>query len=76
VSKVLIQSWQQDDKNCAVQLGSQTYIAMRHACAQFQLSNAFKCKMAAGSYLNFDNDHNVSRIYGNPTLNKMTPVWR
>jgi hypothetical protein len=32
--------------------------------------------MAAGGHLDFDNDHDVYRIKGNSTLNKMTPVWR
>jgi hypothetical protein len=31
--------------------------------------------MAANSYLEINNEPNVSRINGNPTLNKMTPVW-
>jgi hypothetical protein len=31
--------------------------------------------MAAGGHFHFDNDNNVSRIKGNSTLNKMTPVW-
>jgi hypothetical protein len=31
--------------------------------------------MAAGGHFHFNNDHNVSRIKGNSTLNKMTPVW-
>jgi hypothetical protein len=31
--------------------------------------------MVAGSHLHFDNDHNVSRINGNPILNKMMAVW-
>jgi hypothetical protein len=31
--------------------------------------------MAAGGHFHFDNDHNVSRIKGNSTSNKMTPVW-
>jgi hypothetical protein len=31
--------------------------------------------MAAGGHFHFGNGHNVSRIRGNSTLNKMTPVW-
>jgi hypothetical protein len=31
--------------------------------------------MAAGGHFHFGNDHNVSRIKGNSTLNKMMPVW-
>jgi hypothetical protein len=33
-------------------------------------------KQLAGGHPHFENDHNVSRIKGNPTLNKMTPGWR
>jgi hypothetical protein len=29
--------------------------------------------MAAGGHFHFDNNHNVSRIKGNSTLNNMTP---
>jgi hypothetical protein len=32
--------------------------------------------MAAGGHFHVDNDHNVSRIKGNSTMSKMTPVWR
>jgi hypothetical protein len=32
--------------------------------------------MAAGGHLDFDNDHYASRIKGNSTMSKMTPVWR
>jgi hypothetical protein len=32
--------------------------------------------MAAGGHLDFDNNHDVSRINGISTLNKMTPAWR
>jgi hypothetical protein len=32
-----------------------------------------KIKIAAGGHLDFDKDRNVSRINGNPSLNKMTP---
>jgi hypothetical protein len=31
--------------------------------------------MATVGHLDFDKDCNVSRINGNPTLNKMMPVW-
>jgi hypothetical protein len=32
--------------------------------------------MTAGGHPHFDNDHDVSGIKDNPTLNKMMPVWR
>jgi hypothetical protein len=38
--------------------------------------NSSKIKMVAGGHLDFDNDHNTSRVNDNSTLNKMTPVWR
>jgi hypothetical protein len=31
--------------------------------------------MAAGGHFHFGNDHYASRIKGNSTMNKMTPVW-
>jgi hypothetical protein len=35
--------WQQGDKNCAMLLGRSTYIAIRHAFAQFQNMLNFSC---------------------------------
>jgi hypothetical protein len=62
VSKVLIQNWQKDDKNCAMTFGRLTYIAIRHARAQFLMLSfssfvAMKIRMAAGGHLDLDNDH-------------------
>jgi hypothetical protein len=72
----------QDDKNCTMPLGKSTYIAIRHAFAQFQMlsfssygTHKFKIKMAAGGHPHFDNDHNVYRITCNPTQNYMMLVW-
>jgi hypothetical protein len=38
--------------------------------------NSSKFKMAVGGHIHFDNDHDVSRVKGNPIVNKMTPDRR
>jgi hypothetical protein len=81
MSKVSIQSCQQDDKNCDLTLDRLSYNAKRCACACIQMYSFSSFAILKfnqnqdGGHFDFVNNYNVCGINGNPTLNKMMPVW-